>query len=546
MKTIATTRTAWTRRMIALAVLLTTAMLAMTLGSGRASAAIATEDMAYNGKAQHTRFFFDQGFQADLPDFLPNRVDGRIKVRVALETTTRATLKPNTHFSADRNSTMGRGSSLNVSLTNTTFDGAGDEFVVTTTPALHIIADVEPDNGDAFECQPSAFVPGSQIPSGALTKTGDGDAWCVNLTITADMLPGLDLPKDFILIQQSLAMPQSGVRNFHEEEELFRVPVCKMISRLVPVLGFLGDHCRIRVVGTADAQLLVDNNTTDGLRATGELEVRTFDDNGEGQQTIVGGQQSFYFPNSAAVSKSYTLPCDAIPGSNVTYRVKNNRYSARVRKVELGVKLYFHVDVLGDIASVDLGNLIGRIDLLEGNTLTVNAAGPNEYVHIGSVASTSTATCSAGTPNLAMDIWYNDSTVYTNSTQTWMVRVKNTGGTATGQFSTTFNVPTAYKTVTVDTTGSGWTCSVSGRTVTCNRAGTVAANDFSPTFKVKAQQLTCGSTTTATTTGTFNGTTTIMAANDGGVQMSCQSDPDAISTNPKPCYPTASDPCDEP
>jgi len=539
------TRSLMTRSMVfALAAFAIVA--AMATNPGRAEAAVHTEDLHYSGHKTHTRTFADEVANANLPDFLPDKLDGRMRVRVVLETTTRASVRAYTHFSSTPQSTFSRGENITVSLANQSFDGSSQanmEFVVGTTPALHIFVDIEPDNADPFECTPTAFAKGGPLPA-TVGPTGDGDAKCHHLRITADDLPGLDLPAEFILIQQSLAMPYGGTRNFHNESELFRIPVCKIVSRMVPPLAFLGDHCRIRVVGTADAQLLLDT-PTEGFNAVGKLRAHTPSAAGPAQLTVVGDPQSLHWTSASPVSKTYTIPCNALPDTPLTYTVENNTYSGRVRKVELGVKLYFHVDIIGDVASFDLGEALGRLDLLQGQTLSVTSNGPNVNAVLGTVKHTSAASCGSAVANLRASIQRSEATVYTDTTQRWTVRVQNLGGATSGTAKLTVTLPSAYVNVQM-ANPNGWTCLMNGRIANCTRTGPIEANGFSPGFVVTARQasgVTCGSTAKATAAGTL-GSVTIAEAQDQGAVMNCSRDPVGDGLPDPHCVPTATDDCD--
>jgi hypothetical protein len=344
-------------------------------------------------------------------------------------------------------------------------DIANAEFSVVTTPALHILADVEPDDGDPFECalpgmtHSTSFAAGTVIPPldtlyAPMNKTGDGDAWCFRLYVTADHLPGLDLPRDFVLLQEDLAMPYGGTKHLHRDQKLFEVRVCKMLSKAVPALAFLGDHCRIDVVGTADADLLV-NGSGEGFRSQGALEVRTIT-NGVASQTILPAQ-NVHFASASSIFSSFAIPCNAVAGSQVTYRLQNNTYKARVNSVMVGVKLEFYA-VGVHISPLDVS--LGQLDLLNGTTLNVSATAANVFTTLGYMTSSSAAACSSsGTPSLRPYFSGVLPTLYRDETQHWFVKVFNDGSAPTsGQYSITVTIPSGYTMVQVANDG-GWACS---------------------------------------------------------------------------------------
>jgi hypothetical protein len=190
---------------------------------------------------------------------------------------------------------------------------------------------------------------------------------------------------------------------------------------------------------------------------------------------------------------------------------------------------------------------LGRIDLLQGQTLSVTSKGPGVNAVLGTVKHTSAASCTTASPNLRASIQRTEPTVYTDTTQRWTVRVQNLGGATSGTAKLTATLPAAYTGIQV-ANPNGWGCTVSSsaRTVTCTHTGPIEANGFSPGFVVTARQATgatCGSTVKATAAGTL-GSLTIAQAEDQGAVISCSRAPAGDGLGDPDCVPTASDPCD--
>ncbi|HEX2119023.1 MAG TPA: PKD domain-containing protein, partial [Acidimicrobiales bacterium] len=373
------TRNRWTRIPVAVVVLVA-ALAGMAPPAQAAVTTVLNGSFAYQGQGSHTRTFFEDVFEANIPDILAGA--GKIKVGFALEATTKATVRAVSRLNVGFEGDLEPGRPLTVQTSQDSLNLLGvPELTLTTRPALRVVFDYEPDDTDAFECSPF------QVSGEAPQATGDGDAVCGRFEV--------GLPDDALLLFEEFVPPYAGGSvALQADREIFSIPICAELAGLIGI-GPLADICAIRLKAKVDANLSAGASA--GYRATTSL---VTDLALPGGGVVPGGLQLSdagvtRWPSPDAVVQPFAVPC-LDEGAPLYYRLDNNVYASRVDKVSLQAAVDFTI-AGASIVEIEVG---APLDLLgEGNAIEVTATHQSVLARLGSIAAdTHGPVVSAGGP----------------------------------------------------------------------------------------------------------------------------------------------------
>jgi hypothetical protein len=354
----------WARVPVAALVLLT-ALAATATPASAAFTNVMNGQFPYQGQGSHTRTFFEDVFEANIPDILAGA--GKIKVGFSIEATTKATVRAFSGLNVAMEGDLRPGRPLSLRSTNDSLNFLTPELVLTTRPVLRVVFDYEPDDPDPFECAPF------QVAGEAPVATGDGDAVCGRFQI--------GLPDDAVLMLADFVPPYAGGSvALQDEREVFSIPVCAELAGLIGI-GPLADICAIRLKAKVEAGL--STGTSGGYRATASLATDLALPNGE---VAAGGlrvsdPEVLRWPSPDPVTQAFDVPC-LEEGSPLYSRLDNNVYGSRVDRVSVQAAVDFVV-AGASIVEIAVGE---PLDLLgEGNSIDVTATHGSLLTRLGSV-----------------------------------------------------------------------------------------------------------------------------------------------------------------
>ncbi|MGH9277522.1 MAG: PKD domain-containing protein [Acidimicrobiales bacterium] len=341
-------------------------MTGLTRPAGAAFTTVLSGQFPYQGQGSQTRTFIEDEFTANIPDILAGA--GKVKVRFAIETTTKATVRAASTTNVAVEGDLQPGRPLTLRSSQDSLNSILPELALTTRPVLRVVFDYERDDPDPFECSP--FL----LTGAAPVATGDGDAVCGRFEI--------GLSDDAMLMLSDFVPPYAGGSvTLQGEQEVFSIPVCAELAGLIGI-GPLADICAIRL--NAKVEATVSTGDTGGYRATSSLATDLPLPNGD---VVRGGRalsppEVVRWPSPDPVSQTYVLTClDA--GAPLYYRLDNNVYGAKVDRVSIQAAVDFVV-AGASVAEIAVGepfDLLGdgsRIDVTATHGSVMASLGPLE------------------------------------------------------------------------------------------------------------------------------------------------------------------------